>query len=58
MTFKDLAQQTADTTQGREVQVRLLSREAEPSAREEPGWKGRQDKAGRSSREWALRTRL
>ena len=43
MTFKELAQQTADTIQGREVQIRLLSREAEPSAREEPGWKGRQD---------------
>ena len=43
MTFKELAQQTEDTIQGREVRVKLLSGEAEPSAREELGWKGRQD---------------
>ena len=43
MTFKELAKQTVDTIQGRQAQVRLPSGEAEPRAREEPGWKGRQD---------------
>lgn len=54
---KELAQQTAGTTQGREVQGRLLSGEAERRARKAPGWKGKKA-GGRGSRVRELRTRL
>lgn len=40
---KELAQQTAGATQGREVQGRLLSGEAEPRARKAPARKGKKD---------------
>lgn len=49
MTFKELAQQTAGTT-SREGRSKLNSSvEAEPSAREEPGWKGQDEELGEAA---------